>query len=783
MGGSEPVIERYAQWIVQRPWLVVVMTLMLTATAGYGMRDVHFKNDYRMFFSEDNPQLRAFEALEKTYTRDDNILVVVTPKDLDVFTANNLAIAESITDRLWRTPYATRVDSITNFQHSTAEGDNLFVGDLVHDAGRLSSAELARIKQVALNEPLLRNRLVSPDGSVMGFNVIVRRPGKDQSAETMEAVVFVRQLVTDMQQAHPGLSIRLTGAIMIDTAFAEASEQDSKTLTPTMLGIIIVGLWWFLRSFLGMVAGVTMMIMAIVSAIGLAGWVGIAFSPSSIPAPTILLTLAVADSVHILTGYYAGLSKKLDKRAAMISSLQRNFKAIFFTNLTTAVGFLSMNYSDAPPFRDLGNITAMGVGMAYVLTITFLPVLMMVLPAKGGQTTPSMSVAFEGWASAIAKHRYALAAAVPLVTGGLLACVFFNHLDDQYVQYFDRSIAFRNDTDYTTEHLTGMYNIDYSVEQGEQGGINEPAFLDQVERFAQWYRQQPEVIHVYVLNDILKRLNQNMHGDDPSWYRLPESRELAAQYMLLFEMSLPYGLDLNNRVNVGKSAMRMTVTLRNLTSQQVIDLEARAQGWLVANAPLIKRADGTGTTVLFAHIGQRNIVSMISGELMSIAIVSMVMILVLRSVGLGLLSLIPNLVPAGMAFGVWGVMVGRVGMASSVVAAMTLGILVDDTVHFLSKYQYARREKGLDPQAALSYAFVTVGHALWVTSAVLIAGFSLLTLSPFRINFETGLLTSIIFALGLFAEFLLLPLIILIAYDVKRGLRSWFPKPVPVIQS
>ena len=467
----------------------------------------------------------------------------------------------------------------------------------------------------------------------------------------------------------------------------------------------------------------------------------------------------------------------------MKESLQANFKAIFFTNLTTAVGFWSMNYSDAPPFRDLGNITAMGVGAAYLLTISFLPALMMVLPATRGHVAPTVGTTFIGLAGLIAKYRYILAVIVPVVVGVVLACIPLNRLDDLYVRYFDESIAFRSDTDYITKNLTGMYNIDYSVEQGEQGGLNEPAFLQQVERFAQWYREQPEVLHVYVLNDILKRLNQNMHGDDPAWYRLPESRELAAQYMLLFEMSLPYGLDLSNRVNVSKSATRMTVTLRSLTSQQIIDLETRAQGWLAGNAPLIKRADGTGTTVLFAHIGQRNIVSMISGELMSTVIVSLIMILVLRSVSLGLLSLVPNLLPAGMAFGIWGVMVGQVGMASSVVAAMTLGILVDDTVHFLSKYQHARREKHLEPQEALSYAFVTVGHALWVTSAVLIAGFSLLTLSPFRINYETGLLTSIIFALGLFAEFLLLPLIILIGHDLKRVVRSWFSKPVPVIQS
>lgn len=777
------MLDKYADWVVRYPWVVIGISLMLTAAAGYGVQYVHFKNDYRMFFSEENPQLIAFETLEKTYTRDDNILVVVTPQQGDVFTAEQLAIAEHLTNDLWHTPHATRVDSLANFQHSTAEGDNLFVGDLVRNADRLSLSDLQRIRQVALKEPLLLNRLVSPDGRVMGFNVVVQRPGKDQNAETVESVTFVRRLVSALQTAHPGLAVHVTGSLMIDTAFAESSELDSKTLTPIMLTIIVVALWWFLRSFIGMLAALVMMILSIVAAIGMAGWLDIAFSPSSIPAPTILLTLAVADSVHILTTYYAGLLRGLAKPAAMKESLQFNFKAILFTNLTTAVGFLSMNYSEAPPFRDLGNITAMGVGAAYLLTVGFLPALMAVLPGTHGRASRASGTAFAGFAAMIVKHRYVLAMGLLLITAVLLACIPLNQLDDQYVQYFDKSVAFRNDTDYTTEHLTGIYTIEYSLEQGEQGGINDPAFLRQVEQFVQWYRRQPETLHVYALNDILKRLNQNMHGDDPAWYRLPENRELAAQYLLLFEMSLPYGLDLNDRVNVGKSATRMTVTLRSLSSQQVIDLEVRAQAWLETNAPLITNADGTGSTLLFAHIGQRNITSMIGGELMSIAVVSLIMIVVLRSVSLGLLSLIPNLVPAGMAFGIWGVTVGQVGMASSVVAAMTLGILVDDTVHFLGKYQYARKEQGLEPEAALSYAFMTVGHALWVTSAVLIMGFSLLTLSPFRINYETGLLTSIIFALGLLAEFLLLPLIIVITQDVKRGLRNWLCKPLPVAQS
>ncbi len=761
------MLKKYTKWLLDAPWLFIVLSLVLTAVAGYGLQFVHFKSDYRMFFSDENPQLMAFEALQNTYTRDDNVLLVLTPQNGDVFTSQNLAIAEDITKKLWQMPYSIRVDSITNFQNSTAEGDDLQVADLVSKADRLNPEQIVKLKQIALNEPLLVNRLLSADGKVMGFNVVVQRPGKNQDSETLEMTHFVRSLIADLKAAHPDMDVHLTGSIILDSAFSESSELDMKTLTPAMLVIIAISLWWFLRSFLGMLAALTMMTLAIVIAVGLAGWLDIAFSPSSIPAPTILLTLAVADSVHILMTYYSGLAQGLQKRAAIAESLMVNFKAIFFTNLTTGIGFLSMNFSESPPFHDLGNITAMGVAACYFLTIVFLPALIMVLPAKQGRVEASGGKNLARLAQFTIDYRRPLSLFLVIVTIALMACIPLNKLDDEYIKYFDESVDFRRDTDYTTEHLTGIYNIEYSLEQGEQGGINEPAFLQQVEAFVDWYRKQPETIHVYTINDILKRLHQNLHGDDPDWYRLPETRELAAQYLLLFEMSLPYGLDLNDRINVGKSATRVSVIVKSISSQQIIDLDARAQAWLQTNAPLLKHTDGTGASVLFAHIGQRNITSMISGELVSIAFISLILVFVLRSFGLGLLSLIPNLVPAGLAFGVWGLTVGQVGMSSSVVAAMTLGILVNDTVHFLSKYQYARQDKQLSPEAALHYAFATVGHALWVTSAVLILGFSLFTFSSFRINYEMGLLTSIIFAIGLFAEFMLLPPILL-SYEALR---------------
>lgn len=206
---------------------------------------------------------------------------------------------------------------------------------------------------------------------------------------------------------------------------------------------------------------------------------------------------------------------------------------------------------------------------------------------------------------------------------------------------------------------------------------------------------------MYSITEVIKRLNKNIHGDEPTWYRLPETREMTAQYLLLYEMSLPYGLDLNDRLNVDKSATRLTVFLNSISNNQLLALERRAQAWIKDNAPTFMPTVGSGPSIMFAYIGKRNIESMLMGTTLALILISFILILALRSVKIGLISLLPNLVPAAMAFGLWGLLVGQVGLALSVVTAMTLGIVVDDTVHFLSKYLRAGREKGFNARVLM----------------------------------------------------------------------------------
>jgi predicted RND superfamily exporter protein len=334
------------------------------------------------------------------------------------------------------------------------------------------------------------------------------------------------------------------------------------------------------------------------------------------------------------------------------------------------------------------------------------------------------------------------------------------------VEYFGERLEFRRDADFAIEHLTSPYVIGYSLGAGESSGINEPEYLRKLDDFANWLRAQPAVHHVSTFTDVMKRLNKNMHGDDPAYYRLPDERELAAQYLLLYEMSLPYGLDVNDQVNVDKSATRLEVTLRNIDFKILKRLKADSEAWLEKNALPAMRAEAAGPAVMFAYIAERNIYAMIRGTAIAFTLITLVLVISLRSVKIGAISLLPNLVPAAMAFGIWALVSGEVGFAVSIVASVSIGIIVDDTVHFLSKYLRARRELGLGSADAVRYAFRTVGVALCVTSAILIVGFAALATSAFWPNATLGLLTALAIACALVADFLLLPPL-LMALDSK----------------
>lgn len=754
------VVASYAQFVVQRPYVCLLISVLAFLTAASGMQNLAFTSSYKVFFSETNPFLESYESMQKIYSNGDSALIVMAPKDGNVFTKELLLAVEELTHDAWQVPSAYRVDSITNFQHTRADADGLEIRNLVPDAASMTPGQLAEAKKVALNEPLLVKRIVSEKGDVTAVNVSVRLPDGDDKV-VADVATYVRGLRDKYESEYPEIDIYLTGVAMMSNAFPETAMKEMSSTTPTMFLIVLVFVFVVLRSITGTVATLLVIVFSIATALGFAGYMGIKLNQVSANVPVIVLTLAVADSIHILSTIIHQMKSGSSRHDAIVESLKINFSPVIVTSVTTAVGFLGLNLSDAPPFHDLGNMTAVGMLAALFYSLLLIPAVAAVLPIRVRQKSRERQLPVDRLSEWVINHRTKLLYGTVGLAILMLAFVPRLTVDENFVDNFAKGLEIRDDSDFTQDRLTGLFNMEFSLGSGEEGGISEPAYMAKVDEFAKWSRSQPGVLHVNATTDTLKRINRSMNADDDAYYKIPTDREIIAQYLLLYELSLPLGMDLNDQINVGRSATKITVTFDDLSTFEMQRAKEAHEAWLAENAPSTMRAEAASASLMYTYLMNTNIVGLLTGTAISFLIITICLGIVFRSAKYGLISMLPNVLPITMAFGLWSIIDGVVGVAAATIATMTLGIVVDDTVHFISKYLRARRELDLKPDDAVRYAFSTVGIALLSTSLIFVCGFGSMINSDFLMNAQMGIFTVMTVVFALLLDFLLLPTLLM----------------------
>ena len=751
----------YAKWVLAHRPLVLTISLTMVVVCVVGLHNFVLNNDYAAYFEQDDPRMQAYEVTQQQYAMDDTVFFVVTATDGEIFDRRVLEAVAYLSEGSWQLPYAARVDSLTTYHHAWSDGDDLLVSPLVESPATMTKAELAAAREIAFSEPVLQNRLLKQGSPVTGVNVTVNTPD-DVPRASIGITQAAEVLMADAMARYPEVSIRLTGLVPLNSAMLTAAINDMFTLAPLMLLVILVTMALLLKSFWLMTATLIVVACSSLSTLGILSWLGYEVAGSVTVLPLIVLTLAVANCIHILVSVQTVMRNGTEKIDAITESIRINMLPVFITSLTTSIGFLCMNITPVRPLRILGNFTALGVLIAFGLSIFFLPALTAYLPFRvtiknrDGQVRNFMAA----FGDFVLANKGILC--VGLIAVSLLISINISSLriNNQFVEWFDSDYPIRRDTEYTMENLTGIYQIIFNVPAAGEGDVNEPAYLAHLDSFAQWLDAQEEVVHVSSIASTMKRLNSAMHGDDPAMYRIPESRQMAAQYLLLYEMSLPMGMALNTEVNMDKSATRLVATTRNLPSKDIMLLVDKAEAWQRENMPAAMFAPALGLAVMFAEVARIMMKSMMISAPLALFLVSIALMFALRSIRYGLLSIVPNVLPLAVGFGLWSIMGRDMTFWMTTIVVMSVGIVVDDTVHFLSKYLRARREHGLSPEDGIRYAFTSVGQAMWVTSFVLVAGFSIMMLSPMAYCDNMGLLTSIIIVAALIADFMLLPAIL-----------------------
>ncbi len=762
---------------------LILLSLLCVAGMSLGSMQLVFNGNYRIFFSDDNPQLVAFETIEKNYTSTDNLIYVVAARDGEIFSPSSFNSIRKLTAEGWDTPFVLRVDSITNYQHIHADGDELIVNDLVDEQLSLTPQVLAQLKQISFSDPVLLNNIVSSKGHVSLINISLDLPKHDEGLnEALFKTINNARAVRDRFEAeNPNLKLYILGIAAINNAFIELAIDDMSFLIPLMLVVIFGLLIFMIGSLSGTLVTILIVTTSVMVAMGATGFMGYELNQVNIGMPLIVLSLGVCDCVHILNNYLYNVRQGAEKLDAMKNSLKINIYPLFLTSLTTVIGFLGMNFSESPSFRELGNMCTAGIVAAFVLSITLFPGLVVLFPVKNA----SRQIHFEGciaWVCEfVIKHRKTVFWTSLSFSILIVIAMFRNDLNDTIIKYFSKSVPLRIAAEFVDQNITGVDDIFYSLDSGKPDGINDPEFLRKVDEFAAWYLSQPEVVHVSSYTHIMKQLNRALHGDQPEYYRLPESKALAAQYLLLYEMSLADGLGSENIINADKSAVRFSARMKMSTAKQILAVEQRANRWLEEHYPELA-SRGSSISIMFSHLGQKNIYAMFYGSLLALVLVSITLLIALRSVRYGLISILPNSLPAATAMGFWGLFNGQVTLAVAVVFTMTLGIIVDDTVHFLTKYIHARRHKGKSAEDAIRYAFTIVGKALITTTVILVSGFLVMAQSDFNVNGHTSLMAALTIFIALCFDLLLLPAFLLL-FDNEKAVEEMALRDVKTLSA
>ncbi len=716
--------------------------------------------DTRVFYG-DNVYHQDLKDFEAKFQQNNNILLLLRRDGVPVIESSEFVAAiRSATASGWRLPHVLRVESLATYPHATArEGEFELTPVLDVVCPDVCIAERGSL----LSDPVLTGRLISEDATTAGVYLAFDLPYASTTA--IGAITgAVRSLAAQLAEETPGLTVQFVGSITMMDAFNEAAQRDAGLLVPLVLVVMMLVLVVLLGEL--KLVGILLAtgVYGAIVAMGLAGWLGIQLNAATSIAGVIVITLTIASGLHLMITFLRQrMRADVPGNVAVQIAVDLNWRPMLLTTATTLLGLLSMNFADSPPLGVLGNLVSIGLVAATSALLLVVPSILKRIRHVTLLATNELLPRAIAW---LAQRRgNGLPLFVALIVAGSIAGVSRISLNDDFVGYFDSSFEFRRAAEFARAHLGGPNYIDIEIKSGSPEGIYDPRYIEVVAALTQWLRAKPLVANAVSVADVVTQLSESFTGSRSVTHL---SRDEIAQYILTYELSLTAGQDLEDFLDKQRSSTRLSTLLSGGDSQAVIELESQIYAWFAANSPSDYAIVVTGINVPVAHTSILNAQSMLKGLLGSLLLIALLMGVYFRSVRIVILTIPAIFVPIAMGFGLWGWLVGEIGLASSVIAAMTIGIIIDDAIHMIYRYRHARATLKESPDAAAAATINTVGMAIVSTSVALATGFVLLGLSGFEINRSLGLCTTFIVLSGLAVHLLLMPKVLVWIDDQPR---------------
>ena len=757
----------FAKLLIKYRYLSIGLVLIAVCLLATGLTKLTFNPDLETYFPEGHPAVIRYNEIDDMFIPTDNLIIAVHSNEGTLFNGDSLKVIEELTKKSWTIPYSVRVDSLTNYSYVKSVNDDLIVEPFIEEAEKKSIEFFEKRENLVAGEDIIYKSLISEDKKTSVVSIIVDPPGPNKEDQNSELINYILGFIEPIKESNENLDIRLLGNPYLDYISPRIVKAEMPVVMPLMLLLIFFIVFLMIRSYVAVLATFVVILMSLIATFGSIGILGSPLNQMVTTIPILIITLALADCIHLFSIYFQNRIKGISSKESMEKSLEMNIQPLFLTTISTCIGFLCLNFIEVAPLRDFGNAVAIGIGFAFIFTIFFIAPIVSFFEVKTASKVTKQTRFSTSVGSFILKNGNKLIFSITSISFLILLCIPMNELDENPTQmYAEGFTSFSSDTLWLDEKLSVTFPVNF-LATNEEGQVSDPDFLKILDKFSVWLEEREQVNHVTSLANNMKNLNKSMHGDDPEWKKIPENADLSAQYLFFYEMSLPMGLDLNSSISQDRKSTKISATLKDMSANEFKEFNNEVLGYLQQNNLENMISEPSSFRVIFTYMVEAIVNSLLYGLFIGILLITLIIGLFFRSYLLPALSIFPNILPIGMGFGLWGLFVGDVGFMVAVGMGSTLGVIVDFTVHFLSKYELARKEFKKSVEESVIYSFETVGFALIIMTVVLALGFSVLNLVTFIPIQDFAKFSVICFIGGLIINFLFLPNL-LMKFDKRK---------------
>ena len=742
-------------WLVQHRFKLAVVALLVTIIGGWGVQFTRFDGTNESLFAEADEYKAEVDQARVDFPSSAPRLTMTFEVDGDIFNLRTLTAIDELTRRYIEIDSAIALSSILTYRVSEADKEILGRSYLFPDLDDITEADLQQIKTIALNdEDLTQARLTSAG------NVTLATISYSVSEDTSEARLAVAEsavvLRDSLRQQYPDIRIYLVGGPMFERDSNLAREKDNEVLLPLVVIAGVLLLWFCLGSLLSSIALAVVALTTIIVTVGTHALLDIPLNQISRLGPAVAGIVAFADGIHVLSVYAQKILRGTDRKQALIESININFRPIALATVTTTMGFLSLNLSSAPAIYGFGNIVAIGVIWAFFFTVFLLPAMILLIPARSIARPLGVSGFIEGVLRLVARREKTLFWGFL----GLIAVTLFmlplNKLDNDPFDFIDEGSDLSVVVEIQQREFENDRGLAFVVRSNEYYGITNRDFLDKVDDIATQLEADPQISWVSTYTDYLKLRNKAANDDDEAYEVIPEDQLTVIDYLVGYQLVAEIDPNLGQIFNKDYSAIYLYVATSGLSDEEILQLANKIDVLAENYASESFQVTHANNTILGARLNQIISTELFTGFSLSLVMITLTMMIGLRSLRYGLLSIAPNVFPITIVFGLWGLIEGNLSPYVLMLLAVSIGLVVDDSVHVLSKYKTAR-DSGKSPGESIEDSISLAGSAITITTLWMSVGIALMGFSSTTIFQNlTSIITPII-VVALFLDLLFLP--------------------------